>query len=356
MAENTQNMNTSNYSSDLIRVLVKLWHNKFFIIKCCCVGALVGLIIGFSKPRYYESRVFFAPETQQIMGSGVSSIASMMGVSLDNSVDALRIEMFPDIISSTPFVYDLLFMDVTTVKGEQMSLLDYLKFHQKRAWWTYIFRAPFKLLSLLRSNSDSDVDAELDIRNLPSAERNVIRMFSEITKVEFDKKTGGAKLSLLMQDPLVCATVLDEIVVRYKEYMINYRTLKAHQDVENLTKVCEQRKAEYYKAQQEYAEFVDGNKNLILLKAQAEQQRLQQELQLSYQVYSQIATQLEAARVKEQQSKPVFFVVEPVSVPYKPVGPGKMSLLIVFTFLSGCFALGWVIFGRNLWIMFKDQL
>ncbi len=346
------NQNTNNYFSDLVDTLVKLWHNKLYIIKCCCVGAVIGLVIGFSKPRVYQAKVCFAPETQQVVGSGVSSIASMMGVNLDNSVDALRIEMFPDIISSTPFVYDLLFMEVTTVKGEIMTLLDFLKYHQKRAWWTYIFQAPFKLLS--RSSSSEEV--ELDIRNLPSAERSIIRMFSEITKVEFDKKTGAAKLSLYMQDPLVCAAVLDEIVAKYKEYMLEYRTLKAHQDVENLKVVFEQRRTEYHAAQQKYAKFMDSNKNIVLLSAQAEQQLLQQELQLSYQVYSQIATQLEAARLKEQQSKPVFFIVEPVSVPYKPVGPGKVSLLIVFTFLSACFAFAWVLFGRSMWSMFTDKL
>ena len=346
------NQNTNNYFSDLIEILVKLWHNKLFIIKCCCVGAVLSLVIGFSKPKVYQAKVCFAPETQQVMGSGVSSIASMMGVNLDNSVDALRIEMFPDIISSTPFVYDLLFMEVTNVKGETMTLLDFLKYHQKRAWWTYILEVPFKLLS----GSSPSYEVELDMRNLPSTERSIIRMFSEITKVEFDKKTGAAKLSLYMQDPAICAAVLDEIVIKYKEYMLEYRTLKAHQDVENLQMVYEQRKLEYYNAQQKYAMFMDSNRNIVLLSAQAEQLLLQQEMQLAYQVYSQIATQLEAARLKEQQSKPVFFIVEPVTVPYKPVGPGKTTLLIVFTFLSACFAFTWVIIGKSLWTMFRNNL
>ena len=69
--------------------VVKLWKKRSMIIKWCCVGAVIGLMVGFSIPKTYKTGAVLAPETEQKMGSGVSSIASMMGVSLDNSVDAI---------------------------------------------------------------------------------------------------------------------------------------------------------------------------------------------------------------------------------------------------------------------------
>ena len=103
-----------------------------------------------------------------------------------------------------------------------------------------------------------------------------------------------------MQDPLVVATVVKAVMEDLKAYMSNYRTSKVRQNVENLTMIYDQRKADYYEAQQAYAKYVDGNRNVALRSAEAESERLQQEMNLAYQVYSQVATQLEAARIKER--------------------------------------------------------
>ena len=89
---------------DLMELIAKLWKSRRFIIKWGVIGAIAGLIIGFSIPKTYTVSATLAPEMQQRIGSGVSSIASMMGVSLDNSMDAIDYEMYPDVIASTPFL------------------------------------------------------------------------------------------------------------------------------------------------------------------------------------------------------------------------------------------------------------
>ena len=131
---------------------------------------------------------------------------------------------------------------------------------------------------------------------------------------------------------------------------------KARQDAENLSVICEQRKQEYYAAQQAYAKYTDANKNVILQSAQAERDRLQQEMNLAFQVYSQVATQLEAARIKEQEAKPVFAVVQPPLVPLEKAAPSKVKYLVVFTFLAGCCAAAWVLFGQEYWAKLKEGL
>ena len=179
---------------------------------------------------------------------------------------------------------------------------------------------------------------------------------SKKINVTVDKKTGKTQLSLEMQDPLVVATVLDAVVSNLKEFMSDYRTSKSRQDVKNLTVICDQRKQDYYAAQKAYADYMDSNKNVIRQSAQAERQRLQQEMNLAYQVYSQVATQLEGARIKTQQDKPVFAVISPANVPLRKSGPSKAKLLIGFTFLAGCCAAAWVLFGKDLWKKFKNNL
>lgn len=342
-------------SVDLMGLFSKVWDSRKIIIRWCIIGAVIGLVAGFSIPKTYRVRAILAPETQQRVGSGVSSIASMMGVSLDNSMDAIDVDMYPDVITSTPFLFNLLDLEVRTRDGEVCtSLKDYVVNYQKQPWWSHLTSAPGKAVrwavGLVRPKKEEvAADTVLNIRNLPKEERAAMKYLGSIINVDVDKKTGKTLLALEMQDPDVAATVLESVLENLKTYMSDYRTSKSRQDVDNLTKICEERKQEYYEAQKAYAQMTDNNRNVVLNSTKADLQRMQQEVNLAYQVYSQVATQLEGARIKVQQSKPVFVVLEPVTVPMKKAGPSKSKLLILFTFMAGCCAFAWVLFGKDMW-------
>ena len=77
---------------------------------------------------------------------------------------------------------------------------------------------------------------------------------------------------------------------------------------------------------------------------------------LAYNVYSQVATQLEGARIQEQQAKPVFVIIDPVITPLKKTAPSKAKMLVIFTFLAGCCAAAWVLFGEEYWQKLKENL
>lgn len=363
MTEQNYNNIPEEQEIDIMELISKLWKKRMMIIKWCVAGAIIGLVAGFSIPKTYKAGATLAPETEQRMGSGVSSIASMMGVSLDNSVDAISVEMFPDVVASTPFIYGLFDLPVTFERKDSVittDLLDYMLEYQKSPWWSYVVQAPFKALgwvmSIGKEKESDELPAELNPQNLPKKVRGVVKYFAENIMVTVDKKTGKTQISLEMQDPLVVATVVEAVMENLKDYMSDYRTSKTRQDVENLSLIYEQRKQDYYAAQQAYAQYVDGNRSVALRSAQAESERLQQEMNLAYQVYSQVATQLEAARIKEQEAKPVFAVLEPVAVPNQKAAPSKAKLLVIFTFLAGCISAAWVLFGEDYWKKLKENL
>ena len=101
---------------------------------------------------------------------------------------------------------------------------------------------------------------------------------------------------------------------------------------------------------------MDANKSVVLQSANAERERLQQEMNLAYQVYSQVATQLEGARIQAEQAKPVFVILEDVKVPLQRSAPSKAKLLVIFTFLAGCISAAWVLFGEEYWKKLKENL
>lgn len=106
--------------------------------------------------------------------------------------------------------------------------------------------------------------------------------------------------------------------------------LQAQQDCAYLEQLYKERQQEYYVAQQNYANYMDANKGVVLQSALTERERLQNDMNLAYQVYSQVATQLQVARAKVQEAKPVFAVVEPASVPLLPSGTSKKVILVGF--------------------------
>ena len=349
---------------DIMEYVAKLWKHRKMIILWCCVGAFLGLVVGFSLPATYKAGATLAPETEQKTGSGVSSIASMMGVNLNNSVDAISFEMYPDVVHSTPFIVGLFDTPVQFERKDSVittTLIDYMLEYQKSPWWTPITQAPFKALawciSLIRPAEEEEEgqgSAQRNPANLNKKERGVVKFFAENLLVSVDKKSGKTQIELTMQDPLVVYTVVQAAMDHLKDYMSDYRTSKASQDVINLTTICEQRKADYYAAQQAYAKYIDANKNVILQSANAERERLQQEMNLAYQVYSQVATQLEGARIKEQEAKPVFAILEPAVIPNQKSAPSKAKMLVIFTFLAGCCAAAWALFGTDLIAKIKE--
>ena len=113
---------------------------------------------------------------------------------------------------------------------------------------------------------------------------------------------------------------------------------------------------EYYDAQQRYARYVDANSNVVFQSTLAERERLQNDMNLAYQVYSQVAQQLQVARAKVQEEKPVFAVVEPAVVPLNPSGTSRKVIVLGFIFLAVAFTGAWELLGKKYWQLLKEGL
>ena len=118
--------------------------------------------------------------------------------------------------------------------------------------------------------------------------------------------------------------------------------------------IVKERQQEYYSAQQKYADYLDSHDNIILQSVRAEQERLQNDMSLAYQVYSQVANQLQVARAKVQEEKPVFAIVEPAVVPLSPSGISKKIYVLAFVFLLVGGVMAWTFFGKDLFNQLKE--
>ena len=61
---------------------------------------------------------------------------------------------------------------------------------------------------------------------------------------------------------------------------------------------------------------------------------MENDMQLKFNAYSTINTQLEAAKAKVQEHTPAFTMLKGPSVPMKPAGPKRMLFVIFMLFLA----------------------
>lgn len=178
---------------------------------------------------------------------------------------------------------------------------DYLLNHTKRPWWSAVTSLPFKAVDGLSSWFAEDKPAtergEVDTFRLTRKENAVVKMLNNRINVIVDKKSV-VTLSVTMQDPLISATLTDTVLSNLQNYITAYRTDKARRDLTFTQKLFDEAQREYYDAQQKYAHYMDANQDVILRSVRTEQERLQNEMNLAYNIYNQMAGQLQMARAK----------------------------------------------------------
>lgn len=348
---------------DLMAVLRKIIGVRKAIYKAAGIGLVIGIIVAISIPKQYTVTVTLSPEMGNDKGGGLSGLAASFlgsGGTMGDGTDALNASLSPDIVSSTPFLLELSTMNIPVSKDENMTLESYLD-EESSPWWSYVIGFPGMVIggvkSLFIEGEDEFISSDKVSQGtieLSKKESKKIETLKEMIAASVDKKTSMTSVSVTFQNSKVAAVVADSVVKKLQEYIIKYRTFKAKEDCLYLEKLFKERQKEYYVVQKKYADYLDSHDNIILQSVRAEQERLQNDMSLAYQVYSQVANQLQVARAKVQEEKPVFAVVEPAVVPLKPSGTSKKIYVLAFIFLFVCVVIFWNLFGKDFLNKFKE--
>lgn len=342
---------------DILRRIIAI---RKTLYKAAGVGVVLGIIIALSIPKQYTVTVTLSPEMggDKASGGPASLASSFLGGGASNSPDALNATLAPDIVASTPFILELFNTRVQTLDGElDTTLVAYLD-EQKTPWFSYIVKAPGMAIGAIKSLFTEKVDttATLNPFQLTEKEYQKVEGLRKAITAEVDKKTAMTTVTVTLQDPKVTAMVADSVVGKLQQYIIDYRIKKAKEDCAYLEELYKERQQEYYETQSRYAHYFDTNRNIAFQSIRAEQERLQNDMNLAYQVYSQVAQQLQVARAKIQEEKPVFAVVEPASIPLEPSGTSRKTILLGIVFLAICGAGIWMLLGIPFWKEIKEKI
>ena len=340
---------------DVIGLVLLLWDKRKRILVNCFIGGVLAIIIAFSIPKQYTSTVVMAPEISSGAGNlgNISALASMAGINLggqSGSEDALYPELYPQIVSSTPFLCDLMAMEVETKDGElKTTLYNYLAQYQKRAWWSYIIKVPVDWVkSLMGADSSDLVLPSGSDTQLTRKQYLLLQSLNDRIGVDVDKGNMVITLNVTMQDPVISACVAATVADKLQQYIGTYRSAKARKDLAYAETLYTEAREKYYAAQQAYAKSVDQHQGIVKMQHQIELDRLSNELDLAFNVYNQIAQQVELARAKVAESTPVCVVMQPAIVPIKASSPKKMMMGLLYVFLA--------FFGTAAWFIIKDRI
>ena len=187
----------------------------------------------------------------------------------------------------------------------------------------------------------------IDPFRLTMKQTQIVKALDKLVVCDVDKKTMVITINVTDQNAVICANMADTVKNRLQNFITDYRTSKARVDLEYNRKIYKESKQRYEKARQLYAEYMDANHDVNLHTVLQKQTDLENEMQLHYNAFTTVASQLIAAEAKVQMETPAFTTLQSATVPVKKTGPKRAQMCIIFLFLAFLGTTGWILYKED---------
>lgn len=341
--EQTEPQNSKISIAQIIKIV---WADRRMLTFYCLISAIIGIVFAFSIPRVYKSQVMLAPEeVENGLNSNISSLASMVGLDMSiSSSDAIYPEIYPDMMHSTKFLISMFDIQVKSKDGKiNTTLCDYIDHYQKTSWFLW----PMKILKS-RKKEGIVKGKKINPYWLTKAEAGIAKNIDDNITCLVDKKTNVITITAQAQDPLIARTIAEAARKRLQQFITEYRTTKAKQDLKYVKQLCNEAKGQYVEARRKYGAYSDANQDLLLQSAKSTQDDLENDMQLKYNIYTQVMQQLQMAEAKLQERTPAFTIIQNATVPFKHSNTPKIFILTIFIVLGiGIRSVVYIIINRK---------
>lgn len=210
--------------------------------------------------------------------------------------------------------------------------------HQEKnpitAPFKYVMRKVTSCFKKKENTKGLRTGAQMDPFRMSEKDASLLEKIVSNISCDVDKKTEVITIKVEDQDPLICATMADSVRVHLQDFITRYRTNKARIDVEHYEKLAVKSKKEYEYCAQIYSAYCDANQDVTLQSFLSKRDELENEMQLKFNTYSAMRTQLEAMRAKLQEKTPAFTTLQCATVPVKPAGPKRIIFILGMCFLA----------------------
>ena len=353
---------------DLIALAKTFWSGKRTVLISILICGVLGFFIAISASKEFVASTIMVPSGSDAGSKlgGLGGLAAMAGINIGSSTSSeLSPTVYPQIISSLPFQMELMKTPLNFQEFSQpVILFDYYTRIQKpNLLLKYtiglpgvIIGLPGVILSAIKGKQPEKLitSEENQPFELSDKQRDVRQILFGLISLDVNAKDGLLTLSAKMPEARAAAQLGQRAQELLQQYIVEFKIKKAKANLDFIQQRYDETSKKYEAAQQQLASFSDRNKNVSLATVKTEETRLNSQYNLIYSIYSELAKQLEQAKIQVKQDTPVFTIIEPISVPTKKSKPNRPMILFIWLFLGGVIGTG-IVFGKGYLRTVKKQ-
>ncbi|MDW8137130.1 MAG: hypothetical protein RMK61_01605 [Bacteroidota bacterium] len=136
-----------------------------------------------------------------------------------------------------------------------------------------------------------------------------------------DAQTGLLYVRVEMPDPILSAEVARRLVERFSAFLERLRTRREFENVSFLRARLSEVGRQLRQAEDALAAFVDRHPDAITARYAVERQRLERQVSLRTELYSELQRQLAAAELELARRRPVVVLLDSLRAPVRPAFP-----------------------------------
>jgi hypothetical protein len=320
---------------------------------------IIGIIASYTTHNEFQVEVSVLPQLGGGSSAGISGLGelqNLLGVPISQGgvSGGFGPDMYEDIIESQPFLSELVTTKFANSKAnkDSITLQEYFKGGEKRNLisiaTTFIKDIPSVIEGwFIRSNNNlieknpdfikkeitpallraNEVPPIVQMDGTTTQAMNIVK-----NRIKIDAKGREIKITVKMPEPVLSAQVCKLVLEKLIEYVSTYKTAKQRDNLRFLEQRKEEAEAKYKQAQLNVAGFKDNSLGLIFQSVQTRETVLQNDMNLAFTVYNQLAGQLEQAKIDLKKESPIFSSLNPIEIPNTRAEP--IIWKILFKYLS----------------------
>ena len=347
--QNQNNMPVEEQEIDLVELIQKMWINRGLIIKVAGVFVVLGVLVALFSAKVFTASCDIVPDTGKSGNSKMSSLAALAGVNLGEGTDVTNLSplVYQNIMNGTSFRKELMQTKIDFEEVDKpVSFFEYYtsEEYNKPSVFSYIKKytigLPFVILNAIRGeqpepdysavgNSDGPT-----VETLNKEEFDAMKILEQSISLTLEEKKGFVTITSNMPEAVAAAQLAQATVVLLQKYITEFKIAKVQSNLDFIQGRYDEAKKNFEDIQIRRAAFRDANTNTNKYSARVEAEKLDAEYTLAMNLYSELAAQLEQAKIEVKKDTPMLTVVRPVTIPYKKSKPQRLQILVAFTFLG----------------------
>ena len=321
---------------DLIEIAKTIWNGKKLIVIITSFFILIGVVSVLLSPVVFTSSTTFIPSSQEgSSGSGLSGVASLVGINLGamSSGNEIPSSMYPQVSESVEFKRLMLeeFIDEKKQIVMKRYLADYYKIDDN--------------LELNKPNKSFVSKFEDELFDL---------LQNKIFSISVNQKDGFVTISANMPESEYAAYAAINARNILQKIIINNKIKSAKQNLEFSEEQLKSKKIEFDEIQNKLGYFNDSNLNIVTSPIVNERKKLEAEFQIINAVIVELSKQVEQNKLQVSKDTPVFSIIKEASMPVLRSSPKRTQMVLIFGFIGFILSTVFILIKKPLLVIINE--